>query len=223
MAPPLSPEAPVGTMRRGHIGEPIFRVIACIAAVIAITALLFVIHVQHDRLLSAALNLFLVVVLTVSIRWGTGYAIFVSLLSALAFSLSLPPAGHFHLRDARVWTLITACLVTGFVAGQLSGRARREAQNARRSERELRDVIETIPAMAWSALPDGSSTFMSRRWTEYIGLSAADTTGPGWQAALHPKILRGIPKSGAPQWVRVSLSKMRRGFVTELTGIIAGF
>jgi PAS domain S-box-containing protein len=181
------------TMPQGHIDKPIFRVIfrviVCSAAVLAITALVFVIHVQHDRLLSAALNLFLIVVLAASIRWGTGYAIFLSLLSALAFSLSLPPAGHFHLRDARVWTLIIACSVTGCVAGQLSRRARREALHARRSEKEVRDVIETIPAMAWSALPDGSSTFVSRRWTEYTGLTAEDAAGSGWQAALHPEDL----------------------------------
>jgi transposase InsO family protein len=29
----------------------------------------------------------------------------------------------------------------------------------RRSERELRDVIDTIPAMVWSTLPDGTNTY----------------------------------------------------------------
>jgi PAS domain S-box-containing protein len=57
---------------------------------------------------------------------------------------------------------------------------------ARRSERELRDVIETIPAMAWSALADGSNAFVNSRWTEFTGLSAGQTAGSGWHAAIHP-------------------------------------
>jgi len=66
---------------------------------------------------------------------------------------------------------------------------RKKAEEAlRRRERELRQVIETIPAMVWSALPDGSNVLMNSRWTEYTGLSAA---GLGWQAAVHPKDLSG--------------------------------
>ena len=53
----------------------------------------------------------------------------------------------------------------------------------RRSERELREVIDTIPAMVWIALPDGLNVSVNKRWTEYAGLSP---TGLGWQAAVHP-------------------------------------
>jgi len=52
-----------------------------------------------------------------------------------------------------------------------------------RSERELRQVVETIPAMVWSARPDASNLLMNSRWAEYTGFSAA---GLGWQAAVHP-------------------------------------
>ena len=44
-----------------------------------------------------------------------------------------------------------------------------------RESRQLRDMIETIPAMAWTARPDGSNAFVNRRWAEYTGLSAEDT------------------------------------------------
>ena len=40
--------------------------------------------------------------------------------------------------------------------------------------------------MAWSTLADGSNVFVSKRWTEYTGLTAEDTTGWGWRAAVHP-------------------------------------
>ena len=65
---------------------------------------------------------------------------------------------------------------------------RKKAEEAlHRSERELRQVIETIPAMVWSALPDASNVLMNRRWTQYTGLSAV---GLGWQAAVHPDDLK---------------------------------
>ena len=62
--------------------------------------------------------------------------------------------------------------------------AREEA--ARRSERELREVIERIPAMVWMTLPDGTATFVNRGWTEYFGLSLEDILGWGWSRTVHP-------------------------------------
>ena len=56
-----------------------------------------------------------------------------------------------------------------------------------REFRQLRDVIETIPAMAWTARPDGSNAFVNRRWAEYTGLSAEGSAGSGWTAAVHPE------------------------------------
>src|SRR6266850_7766231 len=56
----------------------------------------------------------------------------------------------------------------------------------RRSERELRDVIDTIPAAVWSALPDGSNTYANKRFVEYSGSSAEQMAGSGWQALIHP-------------------------------------
>ena len=40
-----------------------------------------------------------------------------------------------------------------------------------RSEKELRNVIETIPISVWTALPDGTVDFVSRHWREHSGLS----------------------------------------------------
>jgi PAS domain S-box-containing protein len=71
-------------------------------------------------------------------------------------------------------------------AADIEDRKRIE-QALRGSERELRDLIETMPAMAVAALPDGSPTFANRRWTEYTGLSAEDTEGSGWKTAIHPE------------------------------------
>jgi PAS domain S-box-containing protein len=66
--------------------------------------------------------------------------------------------------------------------------ARRRAEEAaRRSEKELRDVIETVPAMLWSTLPDGSLDFINHRWQEFTGLAAEDALGWNWEAVVHPE------------------------------------
>ena len=62
---------------------------------------------------------------------------------------------------------------------------KRAEEVARRSERELRDLIENVPAMMFIALPGPSNAFVSRGWREYTGLSSEHTSGSGWQAAIH--------------------------------------
>ena len=56
-------------------------------------------------------------------------------------------------------------------------------------EKRLRDVVETIPAMTFTTLSNGSCTFVNKRWTEYTGLSIEETSGAGWQHAIHPEDL----------------------------------
>jgi PAS domain S-box-containing protein len=64
---------------------------------------------------------------------------------------------------------------------------RRRAEDAlRRREKELRDVIEAIPAIAFTAQPDGSSIWINRQWVEFTGLTLEETSGSGWQSAIHP-------------------------------------
>src|SRR5712692_6622248 len=58
-----------------------------------------------------------------------------------------------------------------------------------RSEQRLRDVIDTIPMMAWTALPDGSVDFVSRSWLEYTGFSMEDCLDVGRSTAAYPEDL----------------------------------
>lgn len=62
-------------------------------------------------------------------------------------------------------------------------------QEGRAVRDELRQAIEAIPGFVWSALPDGSVDFLSRRWCDYTGVSLQDASGKGWQAAIHPEDL----------------------------------
>ncbi|HEY4050236.1 MAG TPA: two-component regulator propeller domain-containing protein, partial [Acidobacteriaceae bacterium] len=56
----------------------------------------------------------------------------------------------------------------------------------RRQEKQLRDVINAVPANIWSISPDGAIDFVNQRWQELTGLAAEDARGWNWQAAVHP-------------------------------------
>src|SRR3984885_11206350 len=66
------------------------------------------------------------------------------------------------------------------------GAYRFRVRQLRRQEKKLRDVVETIPTFAWTALPDGAVDFINHFWVEYTGLSTEKTMGSGWEAAVHP-------------------------------------
>jgi PAS domain S-box-containing protein len=48
-------------------------------------------------------------------------------------------------------------------------------------------VIDLLPGLVWTALPDGRVDFVNQRWCEYTGLSVDEACGEGWQAAVHPE------------------------------------
>jgi PAS domain S-box-containing protein len=54
------------------------------------------------------------------------------------------------------------------------------------SEDRLRLVIDTIPAHAWSARPDGGVDFINQRFLEFTGGSMEDMLGWGWGSLVHP-------------------------------------
>jgi PAS domain S-box-containing protein len=56
-------------------------------------------------------------------------------------------------------------------------------------EAQLRRIIDTIPALAWCNLPDGSNEFLNKRWHDYTGLSPEESGGSGWQTVIHPQDL----------------------------------
>src|SRR5690349_15887625 len=61
---------------------------------------------------------------------------------------------------------------------------RKRAEDAlRASEHSLQLIIDTMPALAWSARPDGSAEFFNRHYLDFIGLSAEQASGWGWTAA----------------------------------------
>jgi PAS domain S-box-containing protein len=60
------------------------------------------------------------------------------------------------------------------------------------SEDQLWAIIDTIPALAWSARPDGSAEYFNRRWLDYTGLCIEETRNWGWTDVVHPEDLSGL-------------------------------
>jgi PAS domain S-box-containing protein len=55
------------------------------------------------------------------------------------------------------------------------------------NERNLTLIVDTVPAMVWSARPDGSAEFFNQHYLDFIGLSAEQASGWGWTGAVHPE------------------------------------
>ncbi len=91
---------------------------------------------------------------------------------------------------------------------------KRALDELKNSERKLRQVIDTIPTLAWCNLPDGSNEFLNKRWHEYTGLSAEESHGWGWQTAIHPddrapltEKWRGLLVAGEPGEIEARLRR----------------
>src|SRR3954469_5192243 len=53
-------------------------------------------------------------------------------------------------------------------------------------ECESRRLIDALPGLVWTALPDGQLEDLNERWGQYTALSAEDARGLGWQSAIFP-------------------------------------
>src|SRR3984893_18772741 len=61
-----------------------------------------------------------------------------------------------------------------------------DIEERKRAEQELRNIVDTIPAVVWVARPDGSNTYANSRFVAYSGMVQAQTAGSGWREAIHP-------------------------------------
>jgi PAS domain S-box-containing protein len=73
------------------------------------------------------------------------------------------------------------------------------------SERNLKLTIDTMPALTWSARPDGTADFFNQHYLEFVGLSAEQAEGWGWTAAVHPDDMNGL----ADIWQQALISQQR--------------
>jgi len=63
----------------------------------------------------------------------------------------------------------------------------RSEDTYRAAERNLRSIIDTIPALVWSTRLDGSAEFFNQHYLDYVGLDATQARGWGWTSVIHPE------------------------------------
>jgi len=96
----------------------------------------------NDTTISLALLLIVLVVATI---FGSGPALFASLLGVLSFNFFfLHPVYTFTISDPQNWVAYTAFLVTALIAGQLSSYARRRAEESEQSRREIERLYNEL-------------------------------------------------------------------------------
>jgi len=70
---------------------------------------------------------------------------------------------------------------------------RKKAEEAlQANERNLTLMINTIPALIHTGLPDGNLDYFNERWLRYLNCSLADVEGWNWTDWIHPDDLEGI-------------------------------
>lgn len=72
---------------------------------------------------------------------------------------------------------------------------KRAEQALRKSEYRLRQIIETVPGLIWSADPAGEPTQFNQRLLDYCGMRLEDFQHGGWEAFLHPADLPETAKA----------------------------
>ncbi len=75
-------------------------------------------------------------------------------------------------------------------------------KEVKRSETELRAIVDALPAHAWCSGADGYSVFCNQQWLDYSGLSPEAARGWSWRDAIHPEDAVAFSK----KWSEVSAS-----------------
>jgi two-component system sensor histidine kinase KdpD len=91
---------------------------------------------------------FLLVILLTAALFGTGAAIMASLVSGLCLNYYfLPPYGTLTIADPENWVALAAFFLTALIAGSLSGRAKRRAEEAEKRQKEIEDLYAQLKEM----------------------------------------------------------------------------
>jgi len=109
------------------IVNAVLRIAVCLAAVAGVVAVCE--YAAPGRLAVPAMA-FLLEVLFVSVAWGLGYGVFVSIVASLALDyFFIPPFHRFEVDNPVDFVAVIALLVTGLTASQLAERARQTTRN----------------------------------------------------------------------------------------------
>jgi PAS domain S-box-containing protein len=72
------------------------------------------------------------------------------------------------------------------------------------SERHLNETISTLPALIWTARPDGTGEFFNRYYLDYVGRTLEQVRDFEWTSTVHPEDLPGLIAA----WTDIMASRM---------------
>ena len=108
-------------------------------AALSVGLLTLILKIIGSHVNAATVSLALLLnVLFIATRWGSLPALLASIVAMLCFNFFfLPPFGTFTTAATDNWIALLAFLITAVTAGQLSGRAKRRAEEAEVGRREI--------------------------------------------------------------------------------------
>ena len=63
---------------------------------------------------------------------------------------------------------------------------KRAEEALQRSEREFRELAESMPQIVWATTADGLNIYFNQQWVDYTGLTLEESYGEGWITPFHP-------------------------------------
>jgi PAS domain S-box-containing protein len=69
---------------------------------------------------------------------------------------------------------------------KLEGLVAQKTAKLQSVEAQWNSLVDTLPQLVWSTLPDGACDFISSHWSRYTGVPAEKLLGSGWLETVHP-------------------------------------
>jgi PAS domain S-box-containing protein len=179
---------------RGVFSKPSVILSYGVAVGSIVFSVVILLWMQNDLGGAAHVSVFLCAVMFATWFGGVGPGLLATTLSGLTFGYYFIPPTHtlaFEITQLPPLVLFgLSALIIVSISGALMRTTellKHSEEAIRRSEDNLRLVINTIPALVWSAQPDGSLDFINQRLTEFTGLTLDDVRGWQWPSFFHPE------------------------------------
>lgn len=119
---------------------------------------------------------------TLELEEGTALSIILSDLSVLKESEK-----QLKLKNDE---LSRAYAVTEKLNDELEEKVESRTRELLVSREHFKFLADNVPAIIWTALPNGDLNYYNKRWFEYTGRSFEETQDKGWQSIIHPDDLQ---------------------------------
>jgi len=176
-------------------------------SVATLTAVAFYLEVHST---TAAL-LYLIVIVLMALRTGAAPSAVTAMLAYLGLdSFFTAPLFRPAMNQPLDVVAPIVFLTTAFTINRLAAKNRQSFQEIQALQDQLRLVMDTIPGLVWSELPNGSVEFLNQRWRDFLGASSTPVTDLRRNLPVHPAEADSL----AEQWQQ---ARMRgQAFETEV-------